>query len=92
MVSGQLPPEEYCPSLRVGVWVKVRVSFRVAGKPDNCPRRKLPPPPPPQVRLRVSVMVNFGIGGKFSAGAFVLIMQILREVFIGGKCLKGRDI
>ena len=89
MVSGQLPPEEYCPSLWVGVWVKVRVSFRVVGKPDNCPRRKLPPPP---VRFRVSVVVNFGVGGKFSAGAFVLIMQILREVFIGGKCLKGRDI
>ena len=31
MVSGQLPPEENSPLVRVGVWVKVRVSFRVGG-------------------------------------------------------------
>ena len=87
MVSGQLPPDENCPPVRVGVWVKVRVTFRVGGQPDNCSRRKLPP-----VRFRVSVRVNFGVGGKFSLGAIVLIMQIFRDVFIGEKCLKGRDI
>ena len=43
MVSGQLPPEENCPAVRIGVWVKVKVSFRVGGKPDNCPREKQPP-------------------------------------------------
>ena len=43
MVSGQLPPEENCPPVRVGVSVKVRVSFRVGGQPENCPREKLPP-------------------------------------------------
>ena len=36
-------PEENCPPVRVGVWVKVRVSFRVGGQPENCPREKLPP-------------------------------------------------
>ena len=43
MVSGQLPPEENCPAVRIGVWIKVKVSFRVGGKPDNCPREKQPP-------------------------------------------------
>ena len=43
MVSGQLPPDENCPPVRVGVWVKVRVTFRGGGQPDNCSRRKLPP-------------------------------------------------
>ena len=36
-VLGQLPP------VRVGVWVKVKVGFRVEGQPDNCPGGKLPP-------------------------------------------------
>ena len=79
--------DENCPPVRVGVWVKVRVSFRVGGQPDNCPRRNLPP-----VRVRVLVRVNFGVGGQFSLRAIVLIMQILGGVFIGGNCLKGRDI
>ena len=64
MVSGQLPPPD-----RVGVWVKVKVTFRVGGQPDNCPRRKLRP-----VRFRVWVRVNFGVGGQFSSWAIVLIM------------------
>ena len=37
-VSGQLTPEEKFPPVRIGVWVKVRVRFRVGGQPDNCPR------------------------------------------------------
>ena len=36
-----MPVEENCPPVRVGVWVKVRVSFRVGGQPDNCPRGKV---------------------------------------------------
>ena len=35
--------EENCSPVRVGVSVKVRVSFRVGGQPDNCPGGKLPP-------------------------------------------------
>ena len=35
-------PEKNCPPDRVGVSVKVRVSFRVGGQPDNCPGEKLP--------------------------------------------------
>ena len=43
LLSGQLPPEENCPPLRVGVSVKVRISFRVEGQPENCPGEKLTP-------------------------------------------------
>ena len=63
MVSGQLSPEENCPLVRVAVWVKVRFSFRVGRRPDNCSREKLPPP-----RLGL----GFGIGGQFSSRAIVL--------------------
>ena len=42
-VFGQLPPEKNCPPIRVGVWVKVRVTFRVWEQPGNCPRGKLSP-------------------------------------------------
>ena len=38
-----IAPKENLPPVRVGVWVKVRVSFRVGGQPDDCPRGKLPP-------------------------------------------------
>ena len=34
-VSGHSAPEKNCPPGRVGVWVKVSVSFRVDGQPDN---------------------------------------------------------
>ena len=36
------PPPQRKISLgfRIGKWVKVRVSFRVGGQPDNCPRGK----------------------------------------------------
>ena len=37
-LTRQLPPVENCPPVRVGVWVKVRVSFRVGG---NFPRGQL---------------------------------------------------
>ena len=43
LISGQLPPEENCPPVRVGVLVKARVIFRVGGQRDKCPRGKLPP-------------------------------------------------
>ena len=42
-VSGQLPPQGKLPLVRVGVSVKVRVSFRVKGQPHNYPRGKLSP-------------------------------------------------
>ena len=38
----QLPPEENCPPVRVGVSVKVRASFRAGRQPDNCTGEKLP--------------------------------------------------
>ena len=43
MVSGQMPLEENCPLVKVGVWVKVRVNFRVGGQLDNYPGGKLSP-------------------------------------------------
>ena len=39
--------------VRIGVWVKVRVSFRVGGQPDNCSQETLPPG-----RVRVSFRVG----------------------------------
>ena len=41
MVSGHLPPEEKCPSVRVRVWV--RVSFRFWGATRQLPPRKIAP-------------------------------------------------
>ena len=35
------PLRKIAPWLRLGVWVKVRVSFRVGGQPHNCPQGKL---------------------------------------------------
>ena len=57
-VFGQLPPEENYLPLKDGVWVKVRVSFRVLGSPDNCSQGRLPP-----VRVRVWVRVSFEVVG-----------------------------
>ena len=67
MVSGQFPPEKNFSPVGIGVWVKVRVSFRVGGQPDNCSQGKQPPP----VRVRVWVRVSFGVGGQFFSGAIV---------------------
>ena len=53
------------PPVRIGVWVKVRVSFRFAGKPDNCPEENSP-------LVRVWVRVGFGGWGQFSSRAIVL--------------------
>ena len=38
-----IAPRGKLPPVRVGVWVKVKVGFRVEGQPDNCPGGKLPP-------------------------------------------------
>ena len=40
MVSGQFSTEINSPLVGIGVWVKVRVSFKVGGQPDNCPQGK----------------------------------------------------
>ena len=67
MVSGQLSPEENCPLVRVGVWVKVRVSFRVGGDQTIALDKSCPP-----VRARVWVRVSFGVGRQFSSRAIIL--------------------
>ena len=54
-----MPIEEKCPPVRVGVWLKFRVSFRVGGQSDNCPRENRP-----VIRLRVRVRISFGVGGR----------------------------
>ena len=66
-VSGQFPLKENCLPVRVGVLVKVRVSFRVGGNQTIAPEENCPP-----VRVRVWLRVSFGVGGQFSSGAIVL--------------------
>ena len=54
-----MPPEGNCPTpVRDGVWVKVRVSFRVGGQPD-----KIAPEESPPGMVRVSFSVSFAVGG-----------------------------
>ena len=55
-----IAPKENYPQVRVEVWVRVRVSFRVRGQPGNCPGGKL------LVRVRVWVRVSFGVEGEIS--------------------------
>ena len=59
-------PEENSHPVRIGVWVKVRVSFRVGGQPDNCPRLGL--------KFGLGLVLGFGVegGGQFSLGVNVL--------------------
>ena len=45
------------PPVRDGVWVKVRVSFRVGGQPD-----KIAPEESPPGMVRVSFSVSFAVG------------------------------
>ena len=49
-----IAPKENYPQVRVEVWVRVRVSFRVRGQPGNCPGGKL------------LVRVSFGVEGEIS--------------------------
>ena len=60
-VSGQLTPEENPPNplLRVGVSVKVWVSFKVENNQKIAPEKNWP-----LVRVRVWVAVSFGVGGE----------------------------
>ena len=51
--QGKLTP------VRVGTWVKVRVSFRVGGQPDNCP---------PRLGLVFGLGLVLGLGGNFPRG------------------------
>ena len=67
VVSGQLSPEENCPTVRVGVLVKVRVSFRVGGNHTIVPEKNWL-----LVRARVWVKVSLGVGGQLSLGAIAL--------------------
>ena len=77
-VSGQLPSEKNCPPGRVGVlikvrvsfsgvWVKVSLSFRVGGQPDNYSRGKFPP----------------WLGLGFSLG---LVLVLGGAIFLEGNC------
>ena len=57
--SGQLPPEENCPPVSVGVLVKVRVSFRVGGNQTIAPEKNWP-----------LVRVSFWVGGTMKGTNF----------------------
>ena len=58
-VSGQFLFKENCLPVRVGVWVKVRVGFRVGGN------QRIAPPVSVRVWLRVR-------GGQFSSAVIAL--------------------
>ena len=65
MVSGQLFSEENYIPVRVGDWVKVRVSFRVGGYQTIALEKNCLP-----VRVRVWLRVSFGVGANFPQGHF----------------------
>ena len=79
-VYGQLPPpllpEENCPLVRVGVLVKVRVSFRV-GSNQTIALEEICP----LVGVRVWVRVSFWGWGQFSLQAVVLELKQPPELF-----------
>ena len=53
-----MPLEENGSPVRVGVWIKVRISFMVGEEGGS--------------NQTIRVWVSFGVGGQFSAGAIVL--------------------
>ena len=55
------------PPVRVGVWVKVRVSFRVGGNQKIAPKENGSP-----VRVRVWFRFSFAVGGQLSSGAIII--------------------
>ena len=54
------PPKENCPPVRVGLWFKVRNSFRVGDNQTITPEENCPPG-----RVRVWLRISFGIGSSF---------------------------
>ena len=62
-VPGQLPSEEKCSAVRIGVLIKVKVSFRVGGGGEN--QTTVPEENSPSVRVIVWTRVSFGVGGNF---------------------------
>ena len=64
------PPRKIPPLVRVGVWVKVRVSFRVGGATRQSPHEENCPP----VRVGVWLRISFGVGRGGGA------------IFLGSNC------
>ena len=67
--------KENCSPVRVGVSVKVTVSFRVGKQPDNCSEENCT-----LVRVRIWVSVNFGtifLGGNCPR----FILKVAVEIF-----------
>ena len=70
-----MPPRKIDPSVRVGVWVKVRVNFRVGGAARQLHPRKIAP------RLGFGFGLGLVLGlGQFSSGAIVLELIIRYDV------------
>ena len=62
-VSGQLPPEDYCPRLELGFGSRSG-SVLVLEATRQLPPRKIAP----AARVRVWLGVSFGVGGQFFLG------------------------
>ena len=58
------PPRKIPPLVRVGVWVTVRVRFRVGGQPDNPPMRKIAH----RLGLGFGLGLVLGLGGGGGGG------------------------
>ena len=86
LVSGQLPPEENCSPVRIRVWVKRRVRFRIGGNQTVGPEVNWSSPVRVRVWLRVSFEVGCGgilLGGNCPrTGLFLTCMECIEWISI----------
>ena len=66
-----MPSEEKCFAVRIGVLVKVKVSFEVTGGAGGN-QTIVPEEHRPSVRVMVWTRLSFGVGWQFSSGTIVL--------------------
>ena len=65
-----ISPEENCPVVRIGVWVKVRVILELGGSQTTARKKSCP-----RLGLGFGVGLVLWFGGQFSSGAIVLEPQ-----------------
>ena len=76
-VSGQLPPEENCSPVRVGVSVKVRVSFRAGGNQTIVPEKNCLE----KLGLGFGLVLGLWVEGNFPRGQFMNIFFWIVLIF-----------